>query len=156
MTVRPIHRQLRHSRGGFTLVEMVFAFAVVGIMTLIMVPRIQRFMQSHQTTRAAVQIAGDAERAFTLAARYRKPMRLSCNCGTATYTIADRAGGTVRVSRDLRNGGDLGTMTLAFSTSPLDIFPSGVSTVVDTITVSSGGSTRRVVISTGGQVRIIP
>jgi prepilin-type N-terminal cleavage/methylation domain-containing protein len=142
---------------GFTMIEMVFTFAVVGIMTLIMVPRIQRSMQAHQTRRAATQVAGDVEQAFTLAGRYRKPMRLSCNCGTATYTIADRTGGTVRVSRDLRNGGSyLGTMTLAFSTSPLDIFPSGVSTVVDTITVSSGGSTRRVVVSTGGQVRIIP
>jgi type II secretory pathway pseudopilin PulG len=156
MSVRPIHGQLRHSRGGFTLIEMVFAFAVVGIMTLIMVPRIQRSMQAHQTRRAAVQVAGDVEQAFTLAARYRKPMRLSCTCGTATYTIADRTGGTVRLSRDLRNGGDLGTMTLAFTVTPLDIFPSGVSTVVDTITVSSGGSVQRVVVTTGGQVRLIP
>jgi prepilin-type N-terminal cleavage/methylation domain-containing protein len=155
MSRRPIYEQIR-TRDGFTMIEMVFAFAVVGIMTLIMVPRIQQSMRAHQTRRAAIQVAGDVERAFTLAARYRKPMRLSCNCGAATYTIADRTGGTVRMSRDLRNGGDLGTMTLAFSVTPLDIFPSGVSTSVDTITISSGGSVRRVVVTSAGQVRIIP
>jgi prepilin-type N-terminal cleavage/methylation domain-containing protein len=149
------HR-LSTGRRGFTMIEMILVFTIVGLMLVMTIPRIQRNMISHQTRRAATQVAGDVEQAFTLAARYRKPMRLSCTCGTATYTIADRTGGTVRLSRDLRNGGDLGTMTLAFTVSPLDIFPSGVSTSLDTITVSSGGSTRRVVVTSAGQVRIIP
>jgi prepilin-type N-terminal cleavage/methylation domain-containing protein len=157
MKVRPILWHGRQSRGGFTLVEMVFAFAIIGILSLMMIPRIQRSMQSHQTRRAAIQISGDVERAFTLAGRYRRPMRLTINVANATYTVADRTGGTVRVSRDLRNGGDLGTMTLAASpVTQLDIFPTGVSTSLDTISVSSGGSTRRIVVTTAGQVRIVP
>lgn len=143
-------------RLGFTLVEMAFAFAIIGIMTLMMVPKIQRVMQSNQTRRTAAIVAGDLERAFTLAARYRRPMRLSCVCGSATYTIADRTGGTVRVSRDLRNNGDLGTMTLSFSATPVDIFPSGISTLPDTIRITSGISTRTIVMTTAGQVRILP
>jgi len=139
---------------------MAFAFAIIGIMSLMMIPRIQRSMQAHQTRRAAIQVAGDVERAFTLAGRYRKPMRLSCVvvggvCNNATYTIADRTGGTVRVTRDLKNGGDLGTMTVVFSATPVDIFPNGVSTALDTITVSSGASIRKVVVTTAGQVRIV-
>jgi prepilin-type N-terminal cleavage/methylation domain-containing protein len=161
MKVRPILWHARQSRGGFTLVEMVFAFAIIGILSLMMIPRIQRSMQSHQTRRAAIQISGDVERAFTLAGRYRRPMRLTINTANATYTVADRNGGTVRMSRDLRNGGDLGTMTLAASVNgtpvtQLDIFPSGISTSLDTISVSSGGSTRRIVVTTAGQVRIVP
>jgi type II secretory pathway pseudopilin PulG len=160
MRIRPILWQRRQSRGGFTLVEMAFAFAIIGIMSLMMIPRIQRSMRAHQTRRAAIQVAGDVERAFTLAGRYRKPMRLSCVvaggvCNNATYTIADRTGGTVRVTRDLKNGGDLGTMTVVFSATPVDIFPNGVSTALDTITVSSGASIRKVVVTTAGQVRIV-
>lgn len=162
MRIRPILWQRRQSRGGFTLVEMAFAFAIIGIMSLMMIPRIQRSMQAHQTRRAAIQVAGDVERAFTLAGRYRKPMRLSCVvvggvCNNATYTIADRTGGTVRVTRDLKNGGDLGTMTVVLSpVTTVDIFPSGVSTAADTIIVSSGTSIRKVYVTTAGQVRILP
>jgi hypothetical protein len=83
-------------------------------------------------------------------------MRLSCTCGTQTYTIADRTGGTVRLSRKLGADADLGTLTLTFSASPVDIFPSGIATAPDTVRITSGTSTRAVVMTTGGQVRIIP
>jgi len=159
MSIRPISRQ--RSRLGFTMVEMAFTFVVVGIMTMMIIPRLRQNMLSHQTRRAVALVAGDLERAFTLAARYRKPMRLSCVvaggvCSNATYTIADLAGGTVRVRRELRNDGDLGTMSVKLSATPIDIFPSGISTGVDTVSITAGGSTRRVVMTTAGQVRILP
>jgi hypothetical protein len=47
-------------------------------------------------------------------------------------------------------------MTVAISANPVDIFPSGVSTVSDTIRITSGNSTRRIVLTTAGQVRILP
>jgi prepilin-type N-terminal cleavage/methylation domain-containing protein len=155
MSTRPTskHPALRDRR-GFTLVEMAFVFAIIGILTLMTIPRIRRVMQANQTRRAAATVAGDLERAFTLAARYRKPMRLSCVCGSGTYTIADLTGGTVRLSRNLRNNGDLGTMTLTFSVTPVDIYPSGVSTQPETVTITSGISTRTIVMTTAGQVRI--
>jgi Tfp pilus assembly protein FimT len=159
MSIRPISRQ--RSRLGFTMVEMAFTFVVVGIMTMMIMPRLRQNMVSHQTRRAAAVVAGDLERAFTLAARYRKPMRLSCVvaagvCSNATYTIADLAGGTVRVRRELRNDGDLGTMSVRLWTTPVDIFPSGVSTSLDTVWITAGNSTRRVTMTTAGQVRILP
>jgi Tfp pilus assembly protein FimT len=143
------------------MVEMAFTFVVVGIMTMMMIPRLRQNMVSHQTRRATAVVAGDLERGFTLAARYRKPMRLSCVvaagvCSNATYTIADLTGGTVRVRRQLQNDGDLGTMSVRLAITPVDIFPSGVSTAADTLTITAGGSTRRVVMTTAGQVRILP
>lgn len=155
LRLNAVRRGVR-GRLGFTMVEMAFTFAVIGLMTLLMMPRIGRFRQSSQTRQAAATVAGDLERAFTLAARYRKPMRLSCVCLSGTYMVADRTGGTVRLSRDLRNGGDLGNMTLTFSATPIDIFPSGVSSLPDTIRITAGGSTRTVVMTTAGQVRILP
>ena len=141
-------------RRGYTLVEVAFVFAIIGILTLMTFPRIRRVMESNRTSRAAATVAGDLERAFTLAARYRKPMRLACVCGSGTYTIADLTGGTVRLSRNLRNNGDLGSMTLAFSATPVDIYPSGVSTAPVTVTITSGISTRTIILTTAGQVRI--
>jgi prepilin-type N-terminal cleavage/methylation domain-containing protein len=159
MSIRPISRQ--RSRLGFTMIEMALVLLVIGIMTAMTIPSLQRNMLSHQTRRAAATVAGDLERAFTLAGRYRKPMRLSCVvaagvCSNATYTIADRTGGTVRVRRELRNDGDLGTMSVTLSATPVDIFPSGVSTLPDTVRITAGNSTRRIVMTTAGQVRILP
>jgi type II secretory pathway pseudopilin PulG len=138
------------------MIELALTFVVIGIMAAMMVPKIGRIMQATRLNREIAIVAADMEQGFTLAARYRKPMRLSCTCGTQAYTIADRTGGTVRLSRQLGADADLGTLTLAFSATPVDIFPSGVATAPDTVRITSGISTRAVVLTTAGQVRIIP
>jgi type II secretory pathway pseudopilin PulG len=138
------------------MVEIALTLCILGIMTAMMIPKIGRVVQATRLNREIAIVAADMEQAFSIAGRYRKPMRLSCTCGTQTYTIADRTGGTVRLSRKLGADADLGTLTLTFSASPIDIFPSGVATAPDTVRISSGVSTRAVVLTTAGQVRIIP
>jgi type II secretory pathway pseudopilin PulG len=141
------------------LVEIVFAFVVVGIMTLMVVPRIRPVIQASQVSRSAAIVASDLEQAFTLAGRFRKPMRISCTCGTGTYTVADLNGGTVRLTRTLGQDGDLGTVTLAFElpvAGIVDVFPSGVSTALLRVRITSGASTKAVTLSTAGHVRIVP
>jgi type II secretory pathway pseudopilin PulG len=141
------------------MVEMALTLCVIGILTAMMVPKIGRVMQATRINRQTAIVAADLEQAFTLAARHRKPMRISCTCGTGTYTIADRTGGTVRLSRTLGEDGDLGSLTLAFETplaGVVDVFPSGVSTALLRVRLTSGISTRAVTLSTAGHVRIIP
>ena len=157
MITSPISRQSADTdRQGFTMIELALTLTLIAILTTLMVPKIGRIMQATRINREIAIVVQDLEQAFTIAARYRKPMRLSCTCGTQTYTIADRTGGTVRLSRKLGADADLGTLTLTFSTSPVDIFPSGVATAPDTVRITSGTSTRAVVLTTAGQVRIIP
>jgi prepilin-type N-terminal cleavage/methylation domain-containing protein len=157
MIISPNPRQSAGTdRQGFTMIELALTLTLIAIMTAMMVPKIGRIMQATRINREIAIVVQDLEQAFTIAARSRKPMRLSCTCGTQTYTIADRTGGTVRLSRKLGADADLGTLTLTFSASPVDIFPSGVATAPDTVRITSGTSTRAVVLTTGGQVRIIP
>jgi Tfp pilus assembly protein FimT len=139
------------------MVEMAFVFVLIGLMTAMAMPKMRRTIQATQVNRTASIVAGDLEQAFTLAARLRKPMRLTCACGVGgSYTVADLNGGTVRLTRTLGQSGDLGTVTLAFNNPTIDIYPSGVSTVALLVTLSSGISTRVVSLSTAGQVRIVP
>jgi type II secretory pathway pseudopilin PulG len=138
------------------MIELALTFTIIAIMTAMMIPKIGRVMQATRVNRTTAIIAADLEQAFTLAARFRRPMRLSCDCAQATYTIADRNGGTVRLSRILGKDSDLGTVTLTFDNSPVDIFPSGVSTLPLMARITSGTSTRAVTLSTAGHVRIIP
>jgi type II secretory pathway pseudopilin PulG len=138
------------------MVELALTFTIIAIMAGMMIPKFARVMEATRVNRTAAIVAADLEAAFTLAARYRKPMRLSCDCGAGTYTVADRAGGTVRLRRTLGEDSDLGSVTLVFSVDPVDIFPSGVATSADTVRITSGMSSKRIVMSTAGQVRIIP
>jgi prepilin-type N-terminal cleavage/methylation domain-containing protein len=160
MSPRPIPAQRGiGSRRGYTMVEMAMAFAIIGILMLMGVPKVRQVIQASQVRRTSAIVATDLERAFTMAGRYRKPMRLSCVCGSGTYSVADRTGGTVRLSRNLQADGQLGKMTLTFSETPVDIFPSGVVSIATpplTVSITYGNSTRVVTMTTAGQVRIIP
>lgn len=143
------------------MVEMVFTFVVIAIMAGIMVTKIGPVMQRTQVSRSIALVAADMEAAYTLAARQRKPVRIDCNCGAGTYTVADRAG-TVLLSRNLRADADLGVMTLTFTpvgppnTLPVEIFPPGIGDKSLTVRITKGTSTRAVTVSTVGQVRIVP
>jgi prepilin-type N-terminal cleavage/methylation domain-containing protein len=160
MTNQRIPIQQRRARSGFSMVELALTLTVIAILAAMMIPKFSRVMEATRISRQTAMIAADMEQAFTLAARYRRPMRVSCTCGTGTYTIADRTGGTVRLSRTLGQDGDLGNVTLTFTTNPaggiVDVFPSGVSSGTLTARITSGGSTRAVMFTTAGHVRIIP
>jgi Tfp pilus assembly protein FimT len=142
------------------MVELALTLTVLAIMASMMIPKFGRVMQATRVNRQTAIMAADMEQAFTLAARLRRPMRLSCTCGTGAYTVADRSDGTVRLSRQLGADDDFGAMMLIFTTNPaggvVDIFPSGVSTATLTARITSGVSTRAVTVSTAGHVRIVP
>ena len=138
------------------MVELVLTFTIIGILTAMMIPKIGRTMQATRVNRTSAIVAADLEQAFTLAGRFRRPMRISCTCGTGTYTVADLAGGTVRLRRKVVGDSDLGNMTLAFEipvAGIVDVYPSGVSTTALRVRITSGISTRAVTLSTAGHVR---
>jgi Tfp pilus assembly protein FimT len=136
------------------MVELALTFTIIAIMAAMMIPKFGRVMQATRVNRTAAIVASDLETAFTLAARNRRPMVLSWDGGT-NYTVADRAG-NVRLSRTLGGDSDLGSVTVTFSATPVDIFPSGVSSLPDTVWITSGPSTKTIVMTTAGQVRILP
>ena len=141
------------------MVELALTFTIIAILTAMAIPKFGRIMQATRVNRVSAIVAADLEQAFTLAGRFRRPMRISCTCGAGTYTMADRAGGTVRLQPD--SGGRLGPgqLTLVFEVPVagiVDVFPSGVSTTPLQVRITSGTSTRAVTLSTAGHVRIIP
>jgi prepilin-type N-terminal cleavage/methylation domain-containing protein len=147
-------------RSGFSMIELALTLVVIAIMAAMISPRFIRIMQSTKVARSSAVVAGDLEQAFTLAGRYRKPMRITCDCANATYTIADRSDGTVRLTRRLQDD-DLGTMTLTWewpngANQRVDVFPNGVATDLLRLRITSGTSTRAITMSSAGIVRIIP
>lgn len=143
-------------RRGFSLVELSLAMVVLALLLAIGTPRVSRYITQLRVQRATAVVATDLEQAFAMAGRQRKPVRLDCNCAGMIYTVTDRLGGTVRLTRTLGADADYRLTTLTFSTAPVDIFPSGVASGPLTVTVGAGGYSKQVVMTTAGQVRILP
>lgn len=151
MTLMPKRRN-----AGFTLIELMIAVATVSFLALTTIPSIRKTTTNWKTRRVAGLIADDLSNAVTLAGRQRKPVRISCNCANGIYTVTDRASGTVLLSRSIGPNTDFGITTVAFSASSVDVFPAGFTSSVDTVTITAGNRTRQIVMTTAGQVRIVP
>jgi hypothetical protein len=130
---------------------MAVAIVVASLLGLIAQRQVGPLIRRAQVNRATAAVAADLETAFSMAARQRRPIRITC-CAGVSYTLADLNGGTVRLQRSLV---DYGITTVAFTASPVDIFPSGVASSADTVTIGAAGYTRRVIMTSAGLVRIL-
>jgi prepilin-type N-terminal cleavage/methylation domain-containing protein len=146
----------RCARQGVTLVEMALTLVVMGLLTAISMPRIGTLLSHSRVNHTTAVVASDLQHAFAIAGRQRRPVRVSCVCDSVLYRVVDRAGGTVRLNRMLLGDDESGVTGLAFSASPVEIFPSGVASAPLTVTISAGAYARQVTMTTGGQVRILP
>jgi prepilin-type N-terminal cleavage/methylation domain-containing protein len=146
----------RYTRRGFTVTELALTIVVLGLLTMITVPRLASLVNHSRVNRTTALVAADLERAFAMAGRQRKPVRLSCACDSVLYRVVDRTGGTVRLTRNLAGDDESGVTALAFNpTTPVEIFPSGVASSPLTVTISAGGYARQVTMTSAGQVRIV-
>ncbi|HEX3235479.1 MAG TPA: GspH/FimT family pseudopilin [Gemmatimonadales bacterium] len=142
------------TRSGFGLVEFSLALILLGVLALIGIPRMGRATARHRVDLATALVASDLEKAIDLARREGKPLRIACSCESATYQVTERSGGALRLTRRLTDS-TYAVEGLAFSTTPVEILPSGIASAPDTITVSAGDYARRLLLSRSG-VKILP
>jgi type II secretory pathway pseudopilin PulG len=135
---------------------MIIVITALGLLLAVGVPKVGRQISRYRLGRTAVVVAGDLEQALSMAARSRKPIRFAC-CSSGTYTLTERNTGTTRLTRNLAKDSDYGVRTVTASTSPIDFFPSGLTslTATETITISNPAGSRRITLTPAGQVRIL-
>jgi prepilin-type N-terminal cleavage/methylation domain-containing protein len=156
LTMRPHIRIAGPCRSGFSLIEVSLALIVLGLLTLIGLPRVRGAMARHRLDRAAALVAADLEHAFAMAQAEGKPVQLACTCERGSYQVTDRSDGAVRLDRTLTADSNYAVEGLAFSSRVVDIFPSRIASSADTVTISAGGYTRRIIMTISGEVRILP
>jgi Tfp pilus assembly protein FimT len=138
------------------LAELLFVMAIMTLLAAMGVPRISQLISRAGAGRAIGVVASDLEYALSLATRQRKPVRLSCHCPAGTYTISDRATGTVLFRRRIGGpDGEFRLTGLSFSATTLDVFPGGITSGGLTVTVSSPETTRQATVTSAGFVRVI-
>lgn len=140
------------SRRGFTLPETLMVVSLLGIVMAIIGQRVSGLMTRSATGNAASVVSQDLQQAVSLAGRQRTPIRLTCDPANLAFVLTDRASGAVLFRREL---GSLTVTGLACSTSPVEIFPTGIASSALTITLTSGTVTRQVTMSSGGFARVV-
>lgn len=138
------------------MIELMITLVVMAFIVGMTVPNINRYTRRSRVDRAAYRVAMDLQNAFSLAARQRKPVRISITAGATTYTLADRASGSAIVTRKLGSGTDYGLSSVTFSPTTVDVFPNGTSTAALTVTLTSSDYSRTVTISSAGYARVVP
>ena len=142
-------------REGFTLLELLVSLTILGIIVATVVPRVGRSMAQTRVQRAATVIASDVQRAFSLAAQRRSPVRIAIDTAAKTFAIKNRAGDTTYISNTYNSSSEIGLSQLEASVTTIYVFPNGLANTSFTVTANTPGSNRRrVSVSRAGQVRI--
>ena len=139
---------------GFTLLELSIVLAILGVATAITFPTISRMTTHARVNQAAMVVAQDLSLAASAAARERKPIRVAPGADRTSITMSERAGGKLLSTRWLGKTDAYALDSVAFSVSPVDLFPSGMTSSALTVTLWAGGYSRKVTMSRAGWVRV--
>jgi prepilin-type N-terminal cleavage/methylation domain-containing protein len=146
---------MRTTHRGYTLVEMVMALTVAATAAAMAIPQVSRTVSHTRVNSAAALIVGQMERSVALAARQRKPVRITINSATKTVAVIDRATGTVLSSDKFSLTSEYHLNTLTGSPAQIDIYPNGTLSGSLTLTLGIADYSRQVTVSRAGQVRLL-
>lgn len=142
-------------RPAFSLLEVLIFLVILGTLTAIALPRMKRDSSQRRVEAAAFAVTADVEAAFSLAARGRRPMRLTYNASSGELRAADRTAGTVHRRRPLRSSSEFQLDSVAMTPATVDFYPNGVATAGFTIAMKNGAHERRVVVTRTGLTRVV-
>jgi prepilin-type N-terminal cleavage/methylation domain-containing protein len=151
----PTHR----ARKGFTLVEMLIVTSLLGVIALMSMGQISNYVRERSVSSAAAIVRSDLQEAFAIAARNRRPVRLSFGTADTALRITNRENTLTFVRSGLGAGAglmlspsDVAFCTSTCSSATVDVFPNGWASDTLTVTIRKGPYTRGVHMSRSGLV----
>jgi len=149
----------RHSRHGFTLVELVMVVLIIAIMTVVGIPQFGKTLQLHRADAAATRIRADLDLARNRAKMKSADHSVVFDAGANSYTLSgvadlDRSAQTYAV--DLTNYPYDAMLTAAnFGGNGTVVFNGfGIPDSAGTVTVQVGTNVRTVTLDANGRSTI--
>ena len=140
-------------RAGFSLVEVIVALTIVGILAAITLPKMTTIGNQNRVLRAAQALQMEAQQAFAVAGRNRSPVTLRWNSGSAELRLTNLDGSVIYRRRAVTGSG-LTASEVSMSPSVFTVFPNGLAKDSLIITVARSPYSRANHISRAGLVRI--
>jgi len=141
-------------RRGFSILELITVLVLIGVLASVSAGKVRDVMTQQRLYRASNNVQTNVEAAWALAARNRKPIRISWDSTNRQMKITDRAGtNTFRRTSFGQDPYGLTAGTIRFSTPMVEVFPDGLATDTLLITLSNFGVTKKVWVSRAGLVQ---
>jgi Tfp pilus assembly protein FimT len=135
------------------MIEMLIVVVIFSMMTMVSFPTVSRITTHARVNQAVSVVAHDLSVAASNAARERKPIRLARGSDKRSIVVTDRVSGAVLWTRSFGSSEAATLDSVVFSTTPVDILPSGFTTSALTVGLWAGGYSRQVVMSRAGWVQ---
>jgi type II secretion system protein H len=146
---------MRHNRDGFSMLEMLVVMLIIGVLVMMIVPKMGRVMRHERVNRAAQVVVADLQNGFAMAGRQRAPVRLTFTPSTKTYVFSDRATGAVFQTRIMDSRSEYALSTLSATPATIDVLPNGIGSTSFSVTIAQGDYSRTVTASSAGFVRLV-
>ncbi len=141
---------------GFSALDVAYSLVITVILLSSAIPLIHKPIQHARVNRAARVVASDLRSAFSLAARQRRPVRVSFDESGKAYVFTDRRDATVFHARSFDEDSDLSVSTISASETSIDVMPNGIASAAVSVTVGAGEYEREITMMRGGLVRVLP
>ncbi len=150
---------VRRRRAGFTLIEIIAVFVLVGAVTAIAIRSVGDTLRRDRLVKSMAILSADLDQAFAIAARQRTPVRLMLDSTTLSFAVVERSDTTMKYRTRQFKSGDLALDFMQVSARNIDVLPSGLSS--DTLSLKLGiysknntTYTRTLRMTRAGMVRI--
>ena len=140
-------------RRGLTLMELLLVIVMIGILGTVVLPRINDLTAHSKASEAAAVVQRDLERAFSIAARLRRPVYITADNSALIYRITDVSGDTLRIIRNLGETGEIGIQEMGFVPNQVTVQPNGIASSALRVRLTSHGTTRVVNMTRVGLIR---
>ena len=145
------HPMLR-ARRGFTVLELLIVMMIAIMIGGLSLGRIHNIMNQQRVNRAMSSVRTNVELAFAMAARNRKPVRISWDATNLQLDVTDRAGTTVFRRAGFGQTYGLPSGSVSFSPSVLEVYPNGLANGSLVVTFSANNLVRSVTVSRAGLI----
>jgi Tfp pilus assembly protein FimT len=137
------------------MVELLIVITVIGIVTAVALPNVNTTIRQRRVIAASNALASDVEAAYSLAARQRRPVRLTYHSSSGEVRVADRASGTVYRRRRLRISSEYHLDGVSMAPPVVDVFPTGLSSAAFSLSLTNGSFQRQILVGRTGLTRVV-
>ena len=142
-------------RAGVTLLELMVVVMIMGVVGTMSAGRVHALIIHQRITRAASAVQNNLESAFATAGRNRRPVRIVWHAASAQLQVTDRAGTKTYSHTNLgRDPYGLGSSAVSVSSSPIEVYPSGLASDALVVTITLENLTRQVRMTRAGMIEI--
>jgi Tfp pilus assembly protein FimT len=133
---------------------MLIVIVIIVLLAAMAAPATAKQLRHGRLNQAANVVAADLENAVSYAARLRKPVRITRTSATS-FTVTDRTTGDIIQRRELGTDTEWKLASITFSTTPVDVFPAGITSGSLTVSLAESGYTSRVRLSRAGLAQVV-